>query len=335
MSLQRRNFLHGVLALPGVAPLGYGIGPSFGTSVRSGEELKAALAAAMPGTTIVLAPGDFGVVAQFDLTVPNVTLCASVPLHSTLRSPLVVRGDHARILGLAFRGDGEDNLYMVAVAACKNSIAITSNDVEVNGCDFSYFPQRAIFVRSGLRSYIHDCGFHNNTKGSISNSHEAIGLGYSNQYSRTSMNARIINNKFWNLSFDGEAISVKTSENLLEGNQLTSSQGAFTQRYGQNNTFARNVSTNSRGIVIGGRGAKVINNQINGTGRIAIQAGTVKADVLTNGSQIHPQSADTIVEGNSGPLVIGNQYKPVPAVNTSVRNHKGSVKLMLHTGTTM
>ena len=42
------------------------------------------------------------------------------------------------------------------------------------------------------------------------------------------MNARIINNKFWNLNFDGEAISVKTSENLLEGNQLTSSQGGFT-----------------------------------------------------------------------------------------------------------
>ena len=166
MSLQRRNFLHGVLALPGVAPLGYGIGPSFGTSVRSGEELKAALAAATPGTTIVLAPGDFGDVAQFDLTVPNVTFCASVPLRSTLRSPLEIRGDHARIVDLAFRGDGEDNLYMVAVAACNDSIAITSNDVEVKGCDFSYFPQRAIFVRSGLRAYIHDCGFHDNTKGS-------------------------------------------------------------------------------------------------------------------------------------------------------------------------
>ena len=61
-----------------------------------------------------------------------------------------------------------------------------------------------------------------------------IGLGYSNLYSRTSMNARIINNKFWNLNFDGEAISVKTSDNLIEGNQLTSSEGGFTQRYGRN-----------------------------------------------------------------------------------------------------
>ena len=69
--------------------------------------------------------------------------------------------------------------------------------------------------------------------------------------------------------------------------------------------------------------------------KVMIQAGTVNADVLTNGSTIHPQSADTIVEGNSGPLVIGNLYKPFPAVNTRVRNHQGSVKLILHTGTTM
>ena len=152
--------------------------------------------------------------------------------------------------------------------------------------------------------------------GSIANSHEAIALGYSNLYSRTSMNARIINNKFWNLNFEGEAVSVKTSDNLLEGNQLTSSRGGFTQRYGRNNTFARNVSTNSRGIAIGGRGAKVINNRINGTGRIAIQAGNASATSLTNG--VHPQSADTIVEGNSGLLVIGNQYRPMPALSTTV-----------------
>ena len=60
---------------------------------------------------------------------------------------------------------------------------------------------------------------------------------------------------------------MKTSDNLLEGNQLTSSEGGFTQRYGRNNTFARNVITNSRGIAIGGRGAKVIGNQINGTAK--------------------------------------------------------------------
>ena len=280
MSMQRRNFLHGVLALPGVASLAHGIRPSFGTSVRTGEELKAALAAATPGTTIVLAPGDFGDVAQFDLSVPDVTIRASVPQRSIIRSPLEISGDRAQIVDLAFRGEGEDNLYMVAVAACSDLIAVTASGVEIRGCDFGYFPGRAIFARqSATGIYIHDCGFHNNVngKGSDSNAHEAISLGYSNLYSRTSMKARVINNKFWNLNVEGEAISVKTSDNLVQGNQLSSSRGGFTQRYGRNNTFSGNTSTNSRGIAIGGQGAKIINNRINGTGRIAIQAGNASA----------------------------------------------------------
>ena len=212
MSLQRRNFLHGVLALPGVAPLGYGIGPSFGTPVRSAEELKAALAAAMPGTTIVLAPGDFGNVGQFDLSVPDVTIRASVPLRSIIRSPLEISGDRAQIVDLAFCGEGDDNLYMVAVAACSDSIAVSASGVEVRGCDFGHFPKRAIYTRhTATGIYIHDCSFHDNLKGgdaSDSNNHEAIALGYSNLYSRTSQKARVINNRFSTLNVEGEAVSV-------------------------------------------------------------------------------------------------------------------------------
>jgi hypothetical protein len=334
MSIQRRNFLHGILALPGVATFGPALRPSSGTAVRTGEELQDALATARPGSTITLAPGDFAGVAQFDLTRPDITLRAAVPLRSTLRAPLLVAGDRARILDLAFRGEGDDNLYMVAVAACTDSVTITSADVEVRGCDFSYFPQRAILVRpSGLRPYIHDCGFHNNTKGSRGggNAHEAISLGYDNPNSMVSMRARVIANRFWNLNIEGEAISVKTSDNLLQNNQLSSSRGGFTNRYGVRNTFASNTLTNCRGIAIGGRLAKVLNNQINGTGRICIQAGNATADNLRNG--VHQQSADTLVEGNSGYLVIGNQYNPFPALRTTVRGHRGSIKLQLHSGT--
>ena len=81
------------------------------------------------------------------------------------------------------------------------------------------------------------------------------------------------------------------------------------------------------------KSAKIINNRINGTGRIAVQAGNASATSLTNG--VHPQSADTIVEGNAGPLVIGNQYKPMPALRTTVSGHSGSIKLVLHSGTKM
>lgn len=318
--------------MPGVATLGPGIRPSGGTMVRSGDELQDALASARPGATILLAPGDFHLAGDLELAVPDVTLRASMPLRSTLYAPLVINGDRARIIDIAFRDQGDSNLLMVAVAACKDSITITSNDVEVRGCDFGYFPQRAIFVRSGLRPYIHSCTFHNNTKGGKnSNAHEAIALGYSNPNSLLSMRARVIGNRLWNLNIEGESISVKTSDNLIQNNQLSSSRGGFTQRYGRNNTFANNVFTNSRGIATGGRSARVIGNRVNGTGRIAIQAGDAKAESLTNG--VHPQSADCVVEGNSGLLVIGNQYRPHPALRTVVSRHSGSIRLILHSGT--
>lgn len=333
MPLARRDFMHGVLALPGVASFGLGLQPSFGTSVRSGDELKAALATATPGSTIVLAPGDFGGVDRFELTVPHVTLRASVPLRSTMRAPLEVHADHARIVDLAFCGKVDDNLHLAALAACTDYLHVTANNTEITGCDFSFFPQRAIFIRSGTGAYIHDCTFHDNTNGKITNSHEAIGLGYSNLYSLQSMKARVVNNKLWNLKHDGETISVKTSDNLVEGNEMISCQGGFTQRYGQNNRFLRNISTNSRGIAVGGRGAKIIGNTVTGLGRIAVQAGDAAVHVLTNG--VHPQSYDTVVEGNKGLLVVGNQYSPFPAVNTRVTAHSGSVRLVLHRKTTL
>jgi parallel beta-helix repeat protein len=338
MPLRRRDFLHGVLALPGLgAASGHGPRRSAGGAVRTGEELRAALAAAVPGATILLAPGDFGDVAQFELAVPGVTLRAAVPLRSTLRAPLQVAGDRARIVDLAFRGDGDGGFLLVAIAACRDSLSITASDVEVKGCDFARFPQRAILVRpSGLRPYIHGCGFHDNVKGGGGgggNAHEAISLGYDNPNSKTSMKARVVGNRFWNLNVEGEAVSVKSSDNTLQGNQLSSSRGGFTSRYGARNTFSGNTCTNSRGIAVGGRGCRIVGNRINGTGRIAVQAGDAAADSTTNG--VHPQSADTLAEGNTGQLVIGGQYRPMPALSTTVRRHSGSVRLLLHSGTRM
>lgn len=333
MDLGRRNFLQGVLALPAF-PLATHRRRIDGVPVRDGDELADALARARPGDTILLAPGEFGGVDQFSMTVPDVTVRASVPLRSILWSPMEVSGDRVTIDGLMFRSEPESGFILAAVAACRDSLTIIASGIEVRGCDFGYFPGRAILVRpSGLRPYIHDCGFHDNVDGGArgGNAHEAISLGYDNPNSRVSMQGRVINNRFLNLNVEGEAVSVKTSNNILQGNRLTSSRGGFTSRYGSRNQFIGNTISNSRGIAIGGRGCMVANNSLQGKGIIAIQAGNASADNLKNG--VHPQSADTLVQGNAGPLVIGNQYKPMPALNTTVRDHKGTVRLMLHQGT--
>ncbi|MGD9509475.1 MAG: NosD domain-containing protein [Geminicoccaceae bacterium] len=333
MAPARRDFLYGILALPGLTNLTPGIRRADGPTVRNGEELADALARARGGETIVLAPGDFGGVGQFDVTASDVILRANVPLRSILWSPVEVAGARVQLADLAFRSEPETGLLLAAVSACRDSLTIKGKDVEVKGCDFGYFHGRAIMVRpSGLRPHIHDCRFHDSTfDRRYRNADSAIALGFDNPTSRVQLRARVINNRLWNLKASGSALTCKTSGNLVQGNQLSNCKGGYIIRYGVGNSLIGNVSTNSRGIAIGGRGHRIANNRIVGSGKIAVQAGTAAFDNLRNG--VHPQSAGTVVEGNSGLLVIGSAYKPMPALDTVVRSHKGSVRLMLQKGT--
>src|SRR5689334_8232206 len=119
MPLGRRNFLHGVLALPAF-PLATHRTRIDGATVRDGEELADALSRARPGDTILLAPGEFGGVGEFTVSVPNVTIRASVPLRSIVWAPMEVHGDGATVDGLMFRSEPESGLLLAAVAACRD-----------------------------------------------------------------------------------------------------------------------------------------------------------------------------------------------------------------------
>ncbi len=141
--------------------------PAVDATVHNGPDLQAALQSAQPGATIVLAPGNYGDVTQFEMVVPGVTLRASVPMRSVLRAPVVISGDRVSLHDLAFMGEGDEGIYMAAVRACaKDDVTITSADVEVRGCDFGFFIGRAVFIRppGGVRAYIHDCKFHDNRR---------------------------------------------------------------------------------------------------------------------------------------------------------------------------
>ena len=225
-----------------------------------------------------------------------------------LRAPVVVTAGGATLADLAFHGEGDDGFYLSALAACSDSLTLVAPDVEVMGCDFGYFPKRAILVRpTGLRPYIHDCTFHDNVSGGNRNVHEAISLGYDNPTSDVALWARVIANRLWNLNAEEEAICVKTSDNLIEGNQISSSRGAYSNRYGERNQFIENKSINSRGFLVEDRGNILIGNQIDGIGKILILGGgDDRQPSQRNGP--HLQATNTYLEANTGLLVIGYNY---------------------------
>ena len=338
MTLHRRTFLHGLLALPAGGTLARFPRPILAVPVRTGDELRTALGAVAPCGTVTLAPGDFGDVSLFELATPGVTLRAEVPGTAVLRAPLLIReaAARARVLDLAYHGEGEANLYLSAAVSCAAAHEIRAADVEVAGCDFGFFPSRAILVRpSGLRPYIHDCDFHDNRSGSDPNKNEAIALGYDNPTSGTSMRARVVGNKLWNLNVETEAICVKTSDNTIQGNQISSSKAGYSNRYGERNLFQSNTSTNAGGFLVEDRGQRLLGNTINGGGRIKVLAGNTTCATTTNGP--HCQATNTYLEGNSGPLTVGYAYSgmTLPAIGTTVASHSGPISLANQSGTTL
>ena len=334
MNLLRRTVLRALVVLPtGILRTNHDLAVH-DVRATDGPELDAALRNAGPGTVITLAPGDYGGLAQFEIAASDVTLRADASLRSVLRTPVVVTGARAKLVDLAFHGDGSDGLYLSAVAACSDLLSISAPDVEVRGCDFAYFGARAILVRpTGLRPYIHDCTFHDNRNGGGNhNAHEAISLGYDNPSSGVSMRAHVVANRLWKLNIEGEGICVKTSDNIIERNEIMLSRGAFTNRYGERNLFIENTTTNSRGFAIGDRGNRLIGNTVNGGGSIRIRGGNAGAGVTQNGP--HIQATDTYLEGNTGSMVVGYNYngETLPAVNTFVESHNGVIRLMRQVG---
>src|SRR5262249_54955520 len=148
-----------------------------------------------------------------------------------------------------------------------------------------YFPARAILVRPiARRPRIHGCGFHDNRDGGGDhNAHEAISLGYANPSSRVSMQAKIVGNRLWNLNVEGEGICVKTSDNIIESNEILNSRAAFSLRYGTRNVFLSNTATNSRGFVVADLDNKLIDNKINGRSSIRVRGGNANVMIRQNG----------------------------------------------------
>jgi hypothetical protein len=335
MRVQRRSVLHGMAVLPiSWSHLGQR-GGGTGVAASSGSELAERLERARPGDVIELEPGEYGGVDEFTVTADRVSLVSAVPLGAIIRAPMVVHGNGVTLADLAFLDPGAPGFQLVAAAACRDSLSIRGVDVEVKGCDFGHFGARAILVRpTGRRARIHDCAFHDNRNGGGDrNAHEAISLGYDNPTSNTSLQARVLNNRMWNLNVEDEAISVKTSDNLIQGNTVSSSKAGFCNRYGERNQYLGNQFNNARGCVIHDRGNVLRNNRITGSGKILIMGGNTSANDTRN--DYRSQATSTVLEGNNGQLIIGYNYRGnrLPALNTSVRSHNGKIELRDQQGT--
>jgi hypothetical protein len=339
MALKRRNFLFGIASLPASTLLTGRILPGLTATVYNGPELHTALQAAGPGSTITLAPGDFGDIGRFTLASSGVSVRVQAPLRTVLRSNLVVTGDLVDLDELAFEegislvGNG----LRIANSRFQNrGISVSGVNAEVANCEIAFFNDRGIAISGNAQNpYVHHNYIHDSRGGG--NGHEGIQIGQSMNDNDRRVNARIESNRLERLDAESEAISVKSSGNLIVGNSLRNSRANIVNRHGSNNVYQNNTLENAYGIVIHDRGNKVIGNRcVNSVLKRSIRIMGGDSTPESNRQGGHPQAVDTLVSGNTADyLIIGDQFPGdrLPAVNTTVVDHNGPVVLKAEVGT--
>lgn len=326
--------------------------------VTSLTALQSALDKANPGDTIVLADGSYPAGSTL-----------SIKRSGTGAAPVTVAAEHtgkATITGsktFAFAG-GVSNVVLrgfkfrggasLSIPAGASHNRLTRNDFQLTGdgnwvtvsgddtvVDRNVFQNRTsqgVFLQilgpSGAmakRVHVHHNYFFNHQFAG-SNGGESIRLGLSDRQSYTA-NALIENNLFEKADGDSEAISVKSSDNVVRYNTIRDSKGYIVLRHGNRSVVEGNLLFGS-GIRFHGNDHKIVNNYVENSGdraivfgsgdeadsgpasklhdrpdRVTVAYNTVlgsKSVIDGDGGDFKPKDcvvADNIVKGTSGPLV--------------------------------
>jgi hypothetical protein len=251
--------------------------PGLTATVYNGYEFHTAIQAAGPGSSIMLAPGNYGDIGSFIFASSNVSVRVHSPHRAIFRSPLVVNGDFVDLDGLAF----EEGVHLVGTGALLQNSKLTGSglsasgvNTEIHHCDISRFKGKAIAVSANAaNAYVHDNYIHDCLPGAGN----AVMVGESTRDTNKRVGARVVNNRCVNLaSGTSETLSFKLSGNTFSGNQLVNCNN-ISSRHGEGNLIANNRLDRSKGIVVQDARTLVTGNTLVGTREgpgIQIMAGT-------------------------------------------------------------
>jgi len=211
-------------------------------------------------------------------------------------------------------------------------VSISADDSEVDHNTFRNKTSAGVYLQitgpgSGIakRTKVHHNYFFNHRFGG-SNGGESIRLGYSHKQHQQAY-AVIENNLFEKADGDNEAISVKSSDNVIRYNTLRNSRGEITLRHGNRNRVEGNMILGGvSGIRFFGNDHVIANNVVQGiSGKpILVGSGAIRDDT---GSTTDHEAADrclvafnTLVSNNSGVINVGNGKKYAPDRITFANN---------------
>ena len=333
--------------------------------VSSASELNNALSNAAPGDRIRLADGTYAGGFTLDndgtATAPIVivadhlgearftgsfTVDADHAVLSSLHfdsATVMVGGDHVRVTRNTFThgADGTGmTLYYSEGASYGRIDHNEMRDVVSRGISLKYSasdPKVAVHNRVD-HNYLHDwVGVHGE------NTHEGIQLGtHAINGDLDARDALVEYNLLENVSVDGEAICVKSSDNLLRFNTLRSCNARINIRHGRNNEVRNNCTIDSNGIGVHGDDHRIIGNRVEG-GTIDIMAGTCTMDTIDQAvaGANHPSARRALVASNTvsdGSIRVGYWFSTGTATekaeDTKLEANDASITKLFEEGTT-
>ncbi|MFB6722202.1 polysaccharide lyase 6 family protein [Kribbella sp. NPDC056345] len=311
MPLGRRTFLTAALTSTAVAVTATSSARAStrATQVRTVDELRRAIAAAQPGAEIVLADGTYNVTGSQGIPVQGRrgTAAAPITVRAASTGGATLTGDRGFVLS--------DSAYVVLSGfklrqrttldiptTCKN-IRISRNDLQLADIEGMHWvmvrgdntviernhfhgkstlgvflgvegPGTAGMARGVriARNYFSDHTFAGDNGG------EPIRLGLSGR-SLSDAGAIVEENLFERANGDPEAISVKSSANVIRHNTVRSSLGGIVLRHGNRSRVEGNfILAGSNGIRIYGNDHLIVNNyveRVSGSG-IVLGSGNVR-----------------------------------------------------------
>jgi hypothetical protein len=151
-----------------------------------------------------------------------------------------------------------------------NWVTVSADDTEVDHNTFQNHTKAGVYLQVtgpgdeiAKRTWIHHNYFYNHTFGG-SNGGESIRLGYSHKQSK-SANAIVEYNLFEKANGDSEAVSIKSSDNIVRYNTIRNSRGFIVLRHGNRSVVEGNLLFGS-GIRFHGNDHKIVNNYVYNTG---------------------------------------------------------------------
>lgn len=326
--------------------------------VTSLAALQSALDTAKPGDTIALADGSYSASATLSIkrsgtTSAPVTVTAEHVGKATITGSKTfsfASGVHDVVLrGFKFRGSasltvpaGASNNRLTRndfqLTGDGNWVTVSGDDTEVDRNVFQNRTSQGVFLQilgpdkaMAQNVHVHHNYFYNHQFAGA-NGGESIRLGLSNHQSYAA-HAVIENNLFEKADGDSEAISVKSSDNVVRYNTIRDSKGYIVLRHGNRSVVEGNLLFGS-GIRFHGNDHRIVGNYVANPGdraivfgsgdeadsgptsklhdrpdRVTVAYNTVlgsKSVIDGDGGDFKPKDcvvADNIVKGTAGPLV--------------------------------